>query len=115
MPEVAGKVGGGATEDTRGQRQTVTAPTHKTEGEAMSLIEQVVCRENMLAAYRRVLRNKGAPGVDGITVDELKEWCNEHWPAVRQQLIEGTYKPKPVRKVEIPKAGGGVKINRCSA
>ena len=108
-PEATGKAGGGAAEDTRGQRQATPAPAHKTEGEATSLIEEVVCRKNMLAAYHRVLRNKGAPGVDGITVEELKDWCNEHWPTVREQLLEGTYKPQPVRKVEIPKAGGGVR------
>jgi len=75
------------------------------------LIEQVVCRENMLAAYRRVVRNKGAAGVDGMTVDQLHRFCQAHWEGVREQLLSGAYRPQPVRKVEIPKPGGkGVRM-----
>ena len=70
------------------------------------LMEQVVCRENMLAAYRRVVRNKGAAGVDGMTVQHLWGFCQAHWEGVREQLLSGAYRPQPVRKVEIPKPGG---------
>lgn len=70
------------------------------------LMEQVVCRENMLAAYRGVVRNKGAAGVDGMTVQQLWGFCQAHWEGVREQLLSGTYRPQPVRKVEIPKPGG---------
>ncbi len=69
-------------------------------------MEQVVCRENMLAAYRRVVRNQGAPGVDGRTVHELWGFCQTHWEGVREQLLKGRYCPQPIRKVEIPKPGG---------
>ena len=55
----------------------------------------------------QVRRNKGAPGVDGMTVDELAPYLRDHWPAIRTQLLEGTYRPQPVLRVEIPKAGGG--------
>ncbi|OOR32304.1 group II intron reverse transcriptase/maturase, partial [Bacillus cereus] len=53
--------------------------------------------------------NKGAPGVDGVTVAELRSYVQTHWAEIRQQLLEGTYKPQPVRRVEIPKPGGGVR------
>ena len=70
------------------------------------LIEEIVHRENMKTAYSRVLRNRGAPGVDGMTVDELMPFCREHWDRIREELLNGTYVPKPVRRVEIPKPGG---------
>lgn len=71
------------------------------------LINKVLSRENLLQAYKKVVSNKGAPGVDGITVGELWSFCQEHWTKIREQIIEGTYKPTPVKKVEIPKPGGG--------
>lgn len=75
------------------------------------LIERVVRRENLLAAYARVCANKGAPGVDGMTVDQLGDFCRAHWPRVRGQLLGGAYIPQPLRKVEIPKPGGkGVRM-----
>jgi RNA-directed DNA polymerase len=73
-------------------------------------MEQVVSRQNMLAAYHRVVRNAGAAGVDGISVDELGSYCTEHWETIRQQLLEGTYRPQPVRAVAIPKPGGGERV-----
>ena len=53
--------------------------------------------------------NKGSPGIDGMTVDELPDYLKEHWPAIREQLLSGTYKPQPVKRVEIPKPDGGVR------
>jgi RNA-directed DNA polymerase len=72
-------------------------------------MDQVVSRENLLWAYRRVRQNHGAPGVDGMTVEALWGYCGTHWPAIRERLLDGTYVPQPVRKVEIPKPGGGVR------
>jgi RNA-directed DNA polymerase len=69
-------------------------------------MDKVVSRENLLLAYRRVMRNQGAPGVDGVRVEELMGFCRQHWPAIRERLLGGTYQPSPVRKVEIPKPGG---------
>jgi RNA-directed DNA polymerase len=69
-------------------------------------MEKAVSRENLLAAYQRVVRNAGAPGVDGMTVETLMAYCRQHWPAIRERLLDGTYLPMPVRKVEIPKPGG---------
>jgi RNA-directed DNA polymerase len=72
-------------------------------------MEEVCERENCLQAYKRVKSNKGSPGIDGMTVDELPAYLKEHWPAIREQLLSGTYKPQPVKRVEIPKPDGGVR------
>ncbi len=71
------------------------------------MMEEVLRRENLLAAYKRVVRNRGAGGVDGRSVDDLKHQIRTDWPRIREQLLGGTYVPSPVRKVEIPKPGGG--------
>ena len=73
------------------------------------LMERVVERGNVKAALKRVRQNKGSPGIDGMTVEELVPWLVENWEAVRAQLLDGTYQPKPVREQEIPKSGGGVR------
>jgi RNA-directed DNA polymerase len=73
------------------------------------LMEAVCERENCLQAYKRVKSNKGSPGIDGMTVGELSGHLLEHWPAIREQLLAGTYKPQPVKRVEIPKPDGGVR------
>jgi len=73
------------------------------------LMERVVERENCLTAFKRVRQNRGSPGVDGMTVDELPEYLRTHWGAIQEQLLEGSYQPEVVRRVEIPKSGGGVR------
>ena len=73
------------------------------------LMEEVCERENLKEALRRVKANKGSPGVDGMTVDGITDYLKQHWPAIREQLLNGTYEPKPVRRVEIPKPDGGVR------
>jgi len=70
------------------------------------MMEAVVERENMKMALYRVIANKGAPGVDGMTVDELTGYIMVRWPSIKEELLEGRYEPQPVRKVEIPKPGG---------
>jgi len=77
--------------------------------EGTDLMERVLERGNLLRALRQVRRNRGAPGLDGMTVDDLEAHLKRNWPAIRLSLLEGTYKPKPVRRVEIPKAGGGTR------
>jgi group II intron reverse transcriptase/maturase len=72
-------------------------------------MELAVERENCLMALERVRQNKGSAGVDGMTVEELPEHLRAHWGAIREQLLEGSYQPMPVRRVEIPKSGGGVR------
>lgn len=73
------------------------------------LMEAVVERENMERALRRVVSNKGVPGVDGLRVEDLRGYCIRHWPAIKEALLTGVYEPQPVLGVEIPKAGGGVR------
>jgi RNA-directed DNA polymerase len=72
-------------------------------------MERVLEGENLRRALRQVRRNGGAPGIDGMTVDGLVEHLKVHWPAIRSSLVEGSYKPQPVRRVEIPKSGGGTR------
>ena len=76
----------------------------------MGMMSAILERGNMMRAYERVRRNKGAPGVDGMTVAELKPYLKGHWPEIRERLREGRYQPLPVRKVEIPKPGGGKRM-----
>ena len=71
------------------------------------LMEEVCERENCLRALKRVRSNKGSPGIDGMTVEELPGYLKEHWPAIREQLLAGTYMPQPVKRVAIPKPDGG--------
>src|SRR6266404_5976451 len=73
------------------------------------LMEEVCERENCKQALARVKANKGSSGVDGMTVQQLPEHLKQHWPAIREQLLSGTYQPQPVRRVEIPKPDGGVR------
>ena len=72
-------------------------------------MEAIVERDNLRKALAQVRRNKGAPGIDAMSVDELAAHLKEHWPEIRAQLLAGTYKPQPVRRVEIPKASGGMR------
>ena len=67
--------------------------------------EQVMSRENLALALRRVERNAGAAGIDAMTTRDLRPWLKEHWPSVRAALDAGTYRPQPVRRVMIPKPG----------
>jgi RNA-directed DNA polymerase len=88
-----------------------SAAKRGTENPAITepLMEEVCERENCKRALKRVKANKGSPGVDGMTVQELTGYLQQHWPAIREQLLSGTYKPQPVKRVEIPKPDGGVR------
>ncbi|MFL5419619.1 MAG: group II intron reverse transcriptase/maturase, partial [Myxococcales bacterium] len=72
-------------------------------------MEMVVEAGNAKAALRRVKQNKGSPGSDGMTVEELTPYLVEHWREVREDLLAGTYQPRPVKRQPIPKRGGGVR------
>src|SRR5438132_4729125 len=86
----------------------VAKPT--TENPAAEQLREEVCeRENLVRAWKRVRRNKGSPGVDGMTIDDAKDYLREYWPSIRSQLLDGTYQPQPVKRVEIPKPDGGVR------
>jgi RNA-directed DNA polymerase len=73
------------------------------------IMEEVCERANLKEALRQVRANKGSAGVDRMTVEQLGDYLKQHWPAIREQLLSGTYEPKPVRRVEIPKPDGGVR------
>jgi RNA-directed DNA polymerase len=92
-----------------GGASRVTAKRGHSHPETLQLMEAVVERENMKTAWLRVKGNKGAAGVDGMTVDVLLPHLREHWPSLKEDLLAGRYQPSPVRKVEIPKPGGGVR------
>src|SRR5215207_313512 len=73
------------------------------------LMEEVCERKNCEQALARVKSNKGSAGIDGMTVEELPAYLTKHWPIIREQLLSGTYKPPPVKRVEIPKPDGGIR------
>jgi len=106
MPEDSRKVAGGTGEKKERERQATTAVKEKTQPEGEMLLEEVLRRENMLSALRRVRSNKGAPGIDGMTVEELVPYLKAEWPRIREELLKGAYYPMPVRQVEIPKPSG---------
>ena len=78
--------------------------------EEVGLWEQIFSRSNLLSALARVQTNKGAPGVDGMTVEALPEHLKAHWESIRAKLEAGSYRPSPVRRVEIPKPNGGIRL-----
>ena len=86
--------------------QTHTVCDENAGDETTMLMEEVLRKENLMRAYKRVKSNKGAAGVDGMGVEELMPYCREHWETIKEQILEGTYEPRPVKRVEIPKPGG---------
>ena len=86
-----------------------TAADGQTKAEGLRQMDAVVERNNLWQAYGRVMRNKGAAGVDGLTVAQFKAWLQQRWPSVRAALLAGEYMPAAIRKVEIPKPNGGVR------
>src|SRR3954465_12153761 len=102
----------------RGEASVVVSPRAepamaKPAPESPAVTEQlmeVVCDgENLRSAWKRVRRNQGGPGVDGMSIDDAKDYLREHWPGIRSQLLDGTYQPQPVKRVEIPKPDGGIR------
>ena len=73
------------------------------------LMEEVCERENLKEALRQVKANQGSAGVDGMTVGGITDYLKQHWPTIRERLLNGTYEPQPVRRVEIPKPDGGIR------
>src|SRR5213593_4668715 len=99
-----------AREVGREETESLSA-RHDPESPASTnrLMEEICERENLKQALQQVKANKGSAGVDGMTVGGITDYLKQHWPAIRQQLLSGTYEPKPVRRVEIPKPDGGVR------
>jgi len=101
----------GEARDAGREETEPSGATNGTENPASTsrLMEEVCERENLKTALRQVKANKGSAGVDGMTVGGITDYLKQHWPAIREQLLNGTYEPKPVRRVEIPKPDGGVR------
>src|SRR5205809_3648047 len=101
----------GAARSVAGEETESPRATNEPENPARTnrLMEEVCERANLKEALRQVKANKGSGGVDGMTVDQLQDYLKQHWPTIREQLLNGTYEPKPVRRVEIPKPDGGVR------
>src|SRR3989454_3164560 len=99
----------GAARGVAGEETESSTATSGSESPARTnrLMEEVCERENLKEALRQVKGNKGSAGVDGITVGQLTDYLKQHWPVIREQLLNGTYEPKPVRRVENPKTDGG--------
>ncbi len=86
------------------------AAKREAESPAREQLMEAVCgRQNCRQALARVKRNKGSAGMDGMTVERLPAYLKQHWPTIREQLLRGTYKPQPVKRVEIPKPDGGMR------
>lgn len=109
-PEDSRKAAGGTRENTARERQTFAAAEEHAPPETPKLLEEVLRRENLIAALHRVQSNKGAPGVDGMTVLELSPHLKTNWFRIREELLSGTYIPAPVLRVEIPKPDGGIRL-----
>lgn len=100
----------GASRETRRSEQTPMAAHGDERPGTRELMAEVVDTDTIALAVKRVKSNKGAPGIDGMKVDELDDWLRKHWSGVREQLLAGTYEPSPVRRVMIPKRGGGERM-----
>jgi RNA-directed DNA polymerase len=87
----------------------MTTASERSEPLTAMLMEEVVRRENLLSALKRVRANKGSSGVDGMSVEELPVFLRKHWPRIREELLGGAYIPQPVKRVTIPKPGGGTR------
>lgn len=87
-----------------------TAKPEQTKAEHPLSIEAVITRSNLMLAYQRVVENKGAAGVDNLSVSELKGWLKRHWPTVKTALLEGSYIPQAICRVELSKPNGGIRV-----
>jgi RNA-directed DNA polymerase len=97
------------TAERSGETPTASSGNERSGITTAFLMEEVVQRSNVAMALRRVRKNKGSPGIDGMTVQELPAYLAEHWRKLQASLLEGTYQPQPVRRQEIPKSGGGTR------
>src|ERR1700688_4488080 len=102
-----GEARSGGMEGTEARTATTQV---ESQAAGRPLMEVIVERDNLRKALAHVKRNKGAAGIDGMSLDALAPHLKEHWPAIRAQLLEGTYKPQPVRRVEIPKESAGTRL-----
>jgi len=101
---------GEAPRSSEGRVETTAAGlSMESQADTSKLMEEVLEKENLKEALRRVKANAGAPGVDGMTANQLPDYLRENWLRIKEQLLSATYKPQPVRRAEIPKTGGGMR------
>lgn len=101
--------GEASVDGVSGAEPVMTTTEPESPAATTHLMEEVCERENLVRAWQRVRDNKGAPGVDGMTIEDAKGFLREHWPDIRSRLLCGSYRPQPVRRVEIPKPDGGIR------
>lgn len=94
------------TTASKGRRNDKEPQRAEREG----LLEKVIDRENLNQAFKRVKANRGSHGVDGMEVEELLPYLKQHGARLKQEILEGRYQPRPVRRVEIPKPEGGIRL-----
>lgn len=99
--------GEASTQRNQGLGSSTAVHEHESLAGTERLMEEICDRENMKKALKRVRSNRGSPGVDGMTVDDLPAYLEEHWPKIEEQLLTGSYRPQSVKRVEIPKAQAG--------
>lgn len=89
---------------------SLASPKETSSADSNNLMEKILSRENMFMALKRVEKNKGSHGVDGIKVDELRPFLKQNWLSIKESILKGKYKPSAVRRVEIPKPDGGIRL-----
>ena len=104
-PKDSRKAAGGTREGPGRERQASAVGTEEPRPKAEGLLEEVLRRENLKEALKRVRSNRGAPGIDGMTVEALTPYLKENWTRTREELLGETYVPQPIRRVEIPPTG----------
>ena len=110
-PGSAGRNAGGRGEaEPEAERDEARTARHETASPGRDdLLAQVLAKANMEAAWKRVKSNRGSAGVDGLSIAETADYLKAHWPRIRESLLDGSYRPLPVRRVQIPKPDGGVR------
>ena len=101
---------GGCASEPHGQSCSAAIDKPPLGEPQQELMQLIVERDNLERAWQQVRSNRGAAGPDGMTIAEFPLWCRKHWAMIRQQLLDGTYRPGPVRRVSIPKADGGERM-----
>ena len=109
MPESAAGGGRRNRRDSASGASNVTAVKGNVDRSEQGMLEEVVERQNVRAACRQVKRNAGAPGIDGMSVEEPGPCLREEWHGIEEALLDERYEPRPVKRVEIPKPGGGTR------
>ena len=99
----------------QGAEPVVAKPAPESPASTEQIMEEVCDRENLVRAWKRVRQNKGSAGVDGMTINDARDYLREHWPCIRSRLLEGTYQPQPVKRSKSPSRTVGSESSACLA